>query len=60
MSDFLKNPTVMRIATVAVAAGVYALAHKFPDYAKELAGLAALLAPSVLQVGSAPAPKADQ
>ena len=42
-----ENPWFQRTVSVAMAAAVYMLASKFPDYAKELAGAAALLLPNV-------------
>lgn len=61
MSDFLKQPWVQRLLGLSAAAGLYLLAHKFPDSAKDLvalAGLAALVAREASPPGAAP--KADQ
>lgn len=47
MTDVLKSASFRRLLTLLAAAGVYVLAAKFPQFAKELAGLAALM-PSAL------------
>jgi len=53
MKDFVNSAWFKRLATCSVAAGLYVLASKFPEYAAALASLAAML-PSGLTAKDAP------